>query len=128
MPKKLVLLADDSGAIRKMVGLMLERANFDVADAADGEEALQKAMKAPPEVILLDINMPKMDGIEACRRMRQVKTLEHIPIVMITTSGESSYVHRAQAAGCTSFLIKPFKETELRATLSRYFKDLPPLK
>jgi CheY-like chemotaxis protein len=109
-----VLIVDDDPFIRKLVATTLEDvAGFELAEAADGHEALEVARREPPELIFLDIDMPKMDGYEACRRLRAEPESAHATIVMLTAAAGEEAEREAEEAGADLFLTKPFSPLEL---------------
>lgn len=103
----LVLLADDSEDVRESHGEILTDAGYRVAFAADGSEAVAKAIELRPDVILMDLQMPGIDGWEATRQLRADLRTHRIPIIAFTSHGLRRYADRSAAAGCTSFLEKP---------------------
>ena len=106
-----VLIAEDETIIRLDLRALLERAGFEVcAEARDGEEAVELARATEPEVAVLDVKMPRLDGIEAARRILDERP---IPIVMLTAYGQEELVSRAVEAGVFGYLVKPFRETDL---------------
>jgi CheY-like chemotaxis protein len=110
-----VLIVDDDPFIRKLVATTLEDvAGFQLHEASNGEEAVARAAEIGPELVFLDIDMPRMDGIEACRRLR---ALDHgaadATIVMLTAAGASENETRARSAGADLFLTKPFSPLDL---------------
>ena len=107
-----ILLVDDSGTSLMMEKMVLQ-GGYDLICAKDGEEAVQKAEEELPDLILLDIVMPKMDGFEACRRIRELEATREIPIIMVSTRGEEHNVERGYELGCNDFLTKPFRGLEL---------------
>jgi CheY-like chemotaxis protein len=109
-----VLIVDDDPFIRKLILTTLEGvSSFDLHQASDGEEAVQTARREGPRLVFLDIDMPRMDGIEACRRMRAEPVMEGAKIVMLTASSEDSARDRAAQAGADRFLTKPFSPLDL---------------
>ena len=109
-----VLIVDDDPFIRKLIVTTLEGvSSFDLHQASDGEEAVQTARREGPRLVFLDIDMPRMDGIEACRRMRAEPAMEGARIVMLTASSEDSARDRAAEAGADRFLTKPFSPLDL---------------
>ncbi len=109
-----VLIVDDDPFIRRLVCTTLEDvAGFELIEARDGREALETARITEPELVFLDIDMPVLDGIEACRQMRAVPAMADATIVMLTASAEDSAKYRAQEAGADVFLTKPFSPLEL---------------
>ena len=127
--KNKILLVDDESAITENLAPLLERSGFDVAVAANGEEALQQASSFGPHLIVLDILMPKMDGREALRRLRQAD--DWTPIILLTQVGESTERAMALEEGADDYLNKPFDPHELvariRAVLRRARPGQPPL-
>ena len=109
-----VLIVDDDPFIRKLIVTTLEGvAEFELHEASDGEEAVQAASVTAPRLVFLDIDMPRMDGIEACRRMRAQQGMAGSKIVMLTATVEDSARVRAREAGADFFLTKPFSPLEL---------------
>jgi len=109
-----VLIVDDDPFIRKLIVTTLEGVStFDLHEASDGEEAVQSARCEGPRLVFLDIDMPRLDGIEACRRMRGEPTMAGAKIVMLTASADDSARERAAAAGADRFLTKPFSPLDL---------------
>jgi response regulator NasT len=106
-----ILVAEDETIIRLDLRALLERAGFVVcAEAHDGEEAGELARREQPDLALLDVKMPKLDGIDAARRILEERP---IPIVMVTAYGEQELVTKAVEAGVFGYLVKPFRETDL---------------
>ena len=106
-----VLVAEDEAIIRLDLRDLLERAGFDgVAEARDGLEAVELARAERPDVAIMDVKMPRLDGIEAARRILDERP---IPIVMLTAYGQEELVSRAVEAGVFGYLVKPFRESDL---------------
>jgi len=113
-PTRAVLIVDDDPFIRKLIVTTLEGVSeFELHEARDGEEAVQRARRERPRLVFLDIDMPRLDGIEACRQMRAEPALRDAKIVMLTATAEDSARVRAQEAGADYFLTKPFSPLEL---------------
>jgi DNA-binding response OmpR family regulator len=127
--KPKILLVDDEPAITANLAPFLERASFDVAVAADGEEALRQVASFAPHLIILDVLMPKLDGREVLRRLRQAGNWT--PVILLTQVGESTERAMALEEGADDYLNKPFDPHELvariRAVLRRARPDQPPL-
>ncbi len=103
------LVVDDSRAVRMMLKRMLTESGFDsVAEAGHGLEALERLGESIPDVMLVDWNMPEMNGIELLRSVRASEQYRSIPVVMVTTETEASNVVRALAAGASDYVMKPF--------------------
>jgi two-component system, response regulator PdtaR len=106
-----ILVAEDETIIRLDLREILERAGFEVcAEARDGEEAVELALSAEPDLAILDVKMPRLDGIDAARRILAERP---IPIVILTAYGQDELVSRAVEAGVFGYLVKPFRETDL---------------
>jgi DNA-binding response OmpR family regulator len=118
-PKK-ILLVDDANTVLMMEQMMLRNAGFDVAIARNGAEAVEKAILEQPDLILLDVVMPQMDGFEACRRIRANRETQSIPVILVTTRSESNNVQTGFEAGCNEYMTKPFSKSELLAKLRPY--------
>jgi two-component system chemotaxis response regulator CheY len=109
-----VLIVDDDPFIRKLIVTTLEGVSaFELHEAGDGEEAVQVARREGPRLVFLDIDMPRMDGIEACRQMRGVPAMAGSKIVMLTASANDTARSRAEHAGADRFLTKPFSPLDL---------------
>ena len=120
----LVLLADDAEDVLEAHGEILSDAGYRIACAHDGREAVDKAIALRPDVILMDLQMPGLDGWEATRLIRSDLRTHHIPIIAFTSHGLRRYADRSFAAGCTSFLEKPCQRPtalldEVRRALAR---------
>jgi DNA-binding response OmpR family regulator len=113
--KPLVLVADDDRDILELVAFRLERAGYDVVKANDGEEALNAAGTHNPDLAVLDVMMPKLDGYEVTRRMREREETERIPVILLTARVQEADVQRGFESGADDYLKKPFSPQELRA-------------
>ena len=113
-----VLLVEDEEDIRKVAQISLQfRGGWDVTLAADGEECLVQAALEPPDVILLDCMMPKLDGYETCRRLKLDPALRHIPVIFLTARAQEAEVRKGLALGAVGYLIKPFNPMSLAAEI-----------
>ena len=110
-----ILAADDDPDIRELVTFRLERSGYTVLQAADGEEALALALKHTPDLAVLDVMMPKMDGFEVVRRLRAEEATKRMPIIMLTARAQDSDVEEGFESGADDYLRKPFSPQELRA-------------
>ena len=109
-----VLIVDDDPFIRKLIMTTLEGvSSFQMHEARDGEEAVRAALRESPRLVFLDIDMPLLDGIEACRQMRAEPAMSGAKIVMLTATAEDSARERAHQAGADFFLTKPFSPLDL---------------
>jgi DNA-binding response OmpR family regulator len=115
MPRKKILVVDDSKTATMMATMVLGKGAYDIVTAVDGEDGVRKAFDSKPDLIVLDLMMPKMDGFEACRRLRSSPDTQAIPIIMLTTRGEAEFVERSYETGCTDYCTKPINAVELLA-------------
>ena len=123
MPRKKILLVDDSNTILMMEKFILRNDPYLIVTASNGEEAIQKAVAEKPDLILLDVVMPRMSGFEACRLIRDNDELKHIPIIMVTTRGEAANVETGWVVGCTDYVTKPINAIELLAKVRSFLSD-----
>lgn len=113
MPKYKVLLADDDPGLRRLVGTTLGTDDFSLFQAADGEETLAVARTEQPDIVLLDINMPKMSGLEVCRAIKGEPQTAPIKVVMLTASGSDVDKAVAAEARADDYFVKPFSPVAL---------------
>ena len=108
-----ILAIDDSRTIREMLRETLRNAGFDVHVAVDGLDGLEKLHEVAPDVIITDINMPRMDGFEVATQVRDNGRLQHLPIIMITSRTGEKHRERALEIGVNDYMGKPFQENQL---------------
>lgn len=113
MPRKKILLVDDSSTARMLLRLMLSGWGYAVMEAHDGREAVLKATSEHPDAILMDIVMPVMSGIEACRALRAAEPTRNIPIILVSTRGEGDFIEAGFKSGCNDYVTKPIAGPEL---------------
>lgn len=118
MPKK-VLVAEDFADIRMMMKILLELYGYEVIEASDGYEAVEQARKHDPDLILMDIAMPVMDGVQATAAIRRHESLAHIPILAVTAYGDH-YNKKAREAGCDTVINKPLDLNMLKPLMKHY--------
>ncbi len=116
----LVMVVDDSLTVRKITSRMLTREGFEVATAKDGVDGLQQLQDIEPDIILLDIEMPRMDGFEFARNMRADPKVRHIPIIMITSRTADKHRNRAMELGVNEYMGKPYQEEQLLMLIRQY--------
>ena len=114
-PQPVVLAADDDEDILELVAFRLERSGYTVLKARDGEEALQVAREARPDLAVLDVMMPKLDGFEVTRAIRADGATKAMPIILLTARAQDADVQAGFDAGADDYLRKPFSPQELRA-------------
>ena len=124
MPRKKILLVDDSSTILMMEKFILRNDPYILVTASNGEEAVQKALSEKPDLILLDVVMPRMSGFEACRLIRDNEASKNVPIIMVTTRGEAANVETGWVVGCTDYVTKPINAVELLAKVRSLLGDL----
>jgi two-component system chemotaxis response regulator CheY len=117
-----ILAVDDSPSMRDMVRITLTGAGFDVTQAADGQQALELARKSEFDLVLSDVNMPVMDGIELIRALRAESSYRHTPILMLTTEDSADCKREGKEAGATGWIVKPFDPAQLVATMHRVLR------
>jgi CheY-like chemotaxis protein len=108
------LVADDVPMIRKLVEFHLKQIGFDISNAADGAEALALANNSKFDLILLDIMMPEMDGLEVLRRIREDSINKETPVIIMTAYGDSTNVKKAVEYGASDFIVKPVEQVSFR--------------
>jgi DNA-binding response OmpR family regulator len=113
--RPLVLVADDDEDIRMLVTFRLERSGYEVLAASDGEEALELAVRHRPELAVLDLMMPKLDGYQLTRRLRELEETRRIPVILLTARAQDDDVARGFEAGADDYIRKPFSPQELGA-------------
>ncbi len=115
-----ILIVDDSASIRQVVTFTLKEAGYDVIDAVDGRDALNKLAGAPEvSMIVTDLMMPNLDGIELIRAVREGGSHKFVPIVMLTTESLETKKQEGKAAGATGWIVKPFRPEQLVAVVKK---------
>jgi CheY-like chemotaxis protein len=114
VPKK-ILVVDDSATILMMVRMVLGKDRYQLVTAVNGAEAVEKARQERPDLVLMDVIMPKMTGFEACRAMRRLPETSETPIILVTTRGEPESVEKGFESGCSDYVTKPINGLELLA-------------
>ena len=113
--RPVILAVDDDPDILKLVVFRLERSGYVVLQARDGEEALRLALERPPDLFVVDVMMPKMDGLELVRRLRAEEATSRTPIIMLTARAQDTDLQAGFEAGADDYLRKPFSPLELQA-------------
>lgn len=123
MGKKRILIADDEQDIVEAIKFNLEHENIECLEAYDGEEALLKAKKEHPDLIILDIMMPKINGYKVSRLLKFDESYKHIPIIMLTARAQETDIQLGEDTGADEYVTKPFDMESLAALVRRYLKD-----
>jgi DNA-binding response OmpR family regulator len=121
---KRILLVEDSPTQAQRAQLILQREGYDVALAPDGCEGLDRALKEPPDLVVTDIVMPRMDGYQLCREMKDRAETKDIPVVMLTTKGDIMDIIKGLGAGADNFITKPYEGSLLIARIEKIFENL----
>ena len=119
-PVPRVLVVDDSDVIRHLIAVNLEMEGFEVVTASDGQEALDRIAQLDPDVITIDVKMPRLDGFDTVERLRSDPRTCHIPIAMVTACAQETDIKRGEKVGVDAYVTKPFDP----ATLVRTVRDL----
>ena len=114
-----ILAVDDSRSMLEMVSFTLKSANHDVVMAVDGVDALEKAKQANADLVITDINMPRMDGIQLIQELRGLSSYRFTPLLVLTTESGEEKRNQGKAAGATGWLVKPFDPDQLLAVVKR---------
>jgi two-component system chemotaxis response regulator CheY len=117
-----IMTVDDSASVRQMVSFTLKRAGYEVVEAVDGKDGLTKLAGAKINMIITDLNMPNMDGIEMIRNVRAMAQYKFIPIILLTTESQDGKKKEGKKAGATGWIIKPFKPEQLLAVVKKVLK------
>ena len=123
MTRKKILLVDDSATTLMMEQMVLRGLPYQIVTAKNGREAVATAAAERPDLILLDVVMPEMNGFEACRQIRQLPATKDVPIIMVTTKGEEQNVETGFEAGCSDYITKPINSVELLAKVRNFLDD-----
>jgi two-component system chemotaxis response regulator CheY len=118
-----ILTVDDSPSIRQMIKVVLEPAGHAVIEAGDGAQGLEKAKSSRMDLVITDLNMPVMNGLELIRALRKLPSLTGMPIVFLTTESNDAIKQEAKGAGATGWITKPFKPDQLLAVVSKLVRS-----
>ena len=116
---QVILAVDDSASMRQMVRYTLEGAGYEVVQASDGVEALDFAKTRGVDLVLTDVNMPRMDGITLVKELRALEAYKFVPMLVLTTESGAETKTRGRQAGATGWIVKPFNPDQLLATIAR---------
>jgi len=121
LPKK-ILVVDDNNDSRELVVKVLKNQGYEMIEAIDGEEALEKAMSEKPDLILMDISIPKLNGYEVTKRLKSLEEVKEIPVVALTAHAMKGDRAKAIEAGCEGYISKPINVRELPAQVKSYMR------
>src|SRR5262245_41359771 len=119
---KTIMIVDDSLSMRQVLGQTLQGAGFQVVEGVDGRDALDKLAKKPVDLLITDLNMPIMDGIQLIEKARALPSCRTTPILMLTTETDATKKQAGRAAGATGWLVKPFQPDQLLATVRKVIR------
>ncbi len=123
MTKWKVLIVDDEPTVVKLVKFLLEKHDFEVFTAYGGQEGIEMAEKELPNLILMDIMMPKIDGNEAIKRLKEIESTREIPIIILSALGQEAEIAGALESGDVDYLIKPFNPKDLLDRVNKILKQ-----
>lgn len=114
-----ILIAEDEPDIRDLIKFTLNFGGHEVIVTSNGEEAFLKAQETIPDLIMMDVRMPRMTGYEACKRMKEIEALRHIPVVFLSAKGQESEVQAGLEAGAVEYILKPFAPAMLTERVNK---------
>ena len=119
-----ILVVDDERHIVRLVQVNLEKVGYQVVTAYDGVEALEQMTKEKPDMVILDVMMPRMDGFEVLKKLQADASTRDIPVIMLTAKAQDADIFRGWSSGVSSYLTKPFNPRELLTFVERIFQSL----
>lgn len=114
-----ILVVDDSASMKKMVTFTLQSAGHTIIDADNGAAALSLAQRQSADLVLTDVNMPQMNGIELCKKLRELPSYKFTPVLMLTTESSADQKMAGKGAGATGWIVKPFNPDQLLKTVNK---------
>jgi CheY-like chemotaxis protein len=117
-----ILVAEDERDIRELINFTLVFAGHQVTQASNGAEAVELAPKVKPDLIMMDVRMPKMTGYEACRQMKQMDELKNTPVIFLSAKGQDEEVQTGIEAGAVAYILKPFSPEDLTRQIGEILK------
>jgi two-component system cell cycle response regulator DivK len=120
MKPRTVLYVEDNEFNRKIVRQLLARTSYQLMEAVDGESGVAMAAEHPPDLVLMDVQLPKLSGLEATRAIRSDPRTAHVPVIVVTSFALSGDESKAMAAGASAYLAKPYSPRELMALIRRF--------
>jgi len=126
MDSKRILVVDDEERVREMLGFRLRLFGYEVLEATNGQEALEIAAREKPDLVLLDIMMPGMDGFQVCSRLKRNEETRGIPVVILTAKADAKDVTRAVNSGASDYVVKPYDPMVLQQKVAKNLgEDVP---
>lgn len=119
-----ILVAEDERDIRELVMFTLQFAGHKVTQAQNGEMAVELAQQVLPDLILTDVRMPKMTGYEVCRALKEIESVKHIPVVILSAKGQDDEIETGKAAGAIDYILKPFDMAELQQRVNEILNKI----
>ncbi|MEQ8672191.1 MAG: response regulator [Aggregatilineales bacterium] len=119
-----ILVAEDERDIRELINFTLSFAGHSITQAANGVEALEIAQKELPDLIMMDVRMPRMTGYEACRQMKEIDSIKDIPVVFLSAKGQDDEVQTGIQAGAIAYILKPFAPDELTHQITEILQQI----
>ncbi len=119
-----ILIAEDERDIRELIMFTLRFAGHDVIATANGEEAVEAAKQDMPELIIMDVRMPKMTGYQACEAIKKINELKHIPVVFLSAKGQEAEIRTGLDAGAEDYILKPFSPDQLTAKVKEILNQV----
>lgn len=114
-----IMIIDDSASIRQVVSMTLTKAGYEVLEAEDGQDALNKLQENKVNLIICDVNMPNMDGITFLKSLKQLPNHKFTPVIMLTTESQQSLKMEGKMAGAKAWMVKPFKPEQMLEAISK---------
>lgn len=116
---KAIMIIDDSASMRQVVSITLKKAGYDMIEACDGKDALNKLTGQKVHLMICDVNMPNMDGISFLKEVKTLPSYKFTPIIMLTTESQETKKQEGRAAGAKAWMVKPFKPEQLLEAISK---------
>lgn len=121
MSKK-IMTVDDAASVRQLVSFTLSKEGYDIVEASNGKDAVNKLAGTSVDMVVTDLNMPEMDGIQLIRQIRANPKYRYIPIIMLTTESQAGKKQEGKAAGATGWIVKPFQPEQLVAVVKKVLR------
>lgn len=119
-----ILVAEDERDIRELIAFTLTFAGHEITQAANGQEAVELVPKVMPDLIMMDVRMPKLTGYEACRKLKEIDTVKHIPVVFLSAKGQDDEIATGLDAGAVAYILKPFAPDELTQRIGEILQQI----